>query len=781
MPQVNLIDTLSVDLRLPAPCPVLIWTTDVAGICTSFSGEGVPWLATPHAAVRLEARLLIPADSPAQQQLLTSIADALTGIHSVFHIQWKQSTYSMHLQPLQDSLGIVIGISGVILSQTVSMPDAEWVDLSEERYRLLVEASPYCIHQIDLDGRLTSMNRAGLDMMDVQLECEIQGLVYLDLVSIKDRPRIAPLMASAYEGVPSRFEFESVNGHFFSSSFIPLVAPSGNQFGLMGLSQDITERKNADRALIESEQGLELALAGARLGLWDYDLKNKTYVLDDRMDQIFGEDAGLSTGTAFLLDFVYEEDRQSVQTLLDDHFSGRTSNYESEHRILTSEGLLKWVHDRGRVVERDDAGQPLRFSGISMDITEQKRDEVQRRELESQLQQVQRMETVGQLAGGIAHDFNNLLQVILGHVDFALMDAGSDEGCRSDLNAIKHASERAADLTRQLLAVSKRQTSQQRVLDVNELIVPMISMLSRVMPETITLEFVPMPGLAVIEVDPGHIEQILLNLCVNARDAMPQDGKLLIFTDAESVNPEADPSEHLVSITVSDSGEGMAPEILERAIEPFFSTKSPHKGTGLGLSMVYGLTTQNGGNLHIESQLGVGTLVRISFPASYKTVSEITVVTETKPAPGKETILVIEDEDLVREMTQRILSEAGHTVLMARNGVEGLEVFDAHADQIDLVLIDVVMPEMMGRETCEHLLERAPQLNVLFMSGYPQGASIDEDFLSQNQLEVLQKPFTVDTLLHKIQATLVARPAAAQTESVPAAVQNQSPPVRHQT
>ncbi len=390
--------------------------------------------------------------------------------------------------------------------------------------------------------------------------------------------------------------------------------------------------------------------------------------------------------------------------------------------------------------------------GISTDITEQKR-------LEERLRQAQKMEAVGQLAGGVAHDFNNLLTAIMGHAELLLEDDALVTRFRPDIEQIRKASQRAAALTQQLLAFSRRQLLQPKVLDLNALVSGMHKLLSRLIGENIELRAVQDARLGPVEADPGQLEQVIMNLAVNARDAMPKGGTLTLTT----ANAELDTSfgngvmdvipGPYVKLAVTDTGVGMNAETQAHLFEPFFTTKEPGKGTGLGLATVYGIVKQSGGYIWVQSEVGRGTTFSVYLPRATSAPTTEGAQAPTPAPPGTETVLVVEDEDAVRGVIETILTRRGYTVIVASGGEEALRLAAQHQGQIHLLVTDVVMPRMSGPEVAEQLVKTSPSTRVLYLTGYT-----DETVVSHGAFRagaaLLQKPFSPEALARKVRATL---------------------------
>jgi two-component system, cell cycle sensor histidine kinase and response regulator CckA len=382
------------------------------------------------------------------------------------------------------------------------------------------------------------------------------------------------------------------------------------------------------------------------------------------------------------------------------------------------------------------------------------------RRTEEQLRQAQKMEAVGRLAGGVAHDFNNLLTIINGFSEVLIGELRTEDPKRGMLEEIKKAGIRAASLTRQLLAFSRKQILQPRVLDLNELVCEVQRMLGRLIGEDMQLSTSLAPALGRVKADPGQIEQILMNLAVNARDAMPTGGKLTVQTDEVEIHegdglasPEFSPGRY-VRLAVSDTGCGMDPQTLARIYEPFFTTKEVGKGTGLGLATVYGIVKQSGGYVRATSEVGKGTRFEVYLPIVEEAcVAQDTSQNRLPPQGGKETILLVEDEEGLRALARQVLQSKGYTVLEAGNGEEALRITEKNVATLDLLLTDVVMPHMGGRVLAEAVASRYPSVDVLYMSGYTDDAVLRHGVM-QSENALIQKPFTMDALLYKVREAL---------------------------
>jgi len=520
---------------------------------------------------------------------------------------------------------------------------------------------------------------------------------------------------------------------------------------ILGLAQDVTERRRAEEALRESEARLERAQKIALLGNWT---TGEVCEWSAEAYDIFGVSKETFTPSReSFLSLVHPDDRERVRAAFDASMAGRKA-FTIEHRIMRPDGALRYVRQHAEP-DVDESGK-VRMIGIVQDITEYKR-------LQDQFFQAQRLESVGRLAGGVAHDFNNLLTVIIGYSDLVLAQLAPGAALAAPMEEIRKAARRAADLTGQLLAFSRKQPIQPKTLNLNDLIADIENMLRRLIGEDVKLITHPGPNLDPVIADPGQMTQVLMNLAVNARDAMPNGGKLILETKNVVFDESyAEKRAYLkpgpyVQLSVSDTGVGMTEEIRNHLFEPFFTTKEKGKGTGLGLSTVYGIIKQAGGHIWVYSEPGVGTTFHICLPraASGRPAAEPPSVNET--LRGSETVLVVEDQQEVRMLAKDILQRYGYQVLDASCGQEAVELCRAHSGPIHLLLTDITMPVMTGRELAEKIRPLRPEIKVLFMSGYADNLAMHQNVLDGNAA-YLQKPFSARSLARKVRETLQAAP-----------------------
>jgi two-component system, cell cycle sensor histidine kinase and response regulator CckA len=465
-----------------------------------------------------------------------------------------------------------------------------------------------------------------------------------------------------------------------------------------------------------------------------------------------------------LFGFLHPEDAPAVRARFLEALEQRSAYLRHECRWRTRGGAHRWIELRLQL-DVSPTGMVEGSTGVLQDVTERRSAETALRESEQLLLRAQKMDAIGRLAGGVAHDFNNLLTTIQGHVELLITDVGEDSAIGAELTEVREAAARATSLTRQLLAFSRRQVLQPRVLDLNAVIRDMERMLRRVIGENVTLTLALAEDTGCVRADPAQIEQVLLNLVVNARDAMPRGGSVRISTarrefTANDASGADQPAGSYVVLQVQDAGMGMTSQVAAQAFEPFFTTKGPGGGTGLGLSTVYGIVRQSGGHVWLRSQPGVGTDLIVALPAVADEPVDALPETGSAPLPvsqlpeqGRGTILLVEDEKGVRELTQRVLERHGYAVLAAEGGQAALDMLATAPRRIDLLLTDVVMPEMGGRDLAATVRTRVPDLPVLFISGYNEDAVLNDGVLVEGS-SFLEKPFTPAALVECVAGIL---------------------------
>jgi len=632
---------------------------------------------------------------------------------------------------------------------------------SEERYRTILENIEDGYYEVDLPGNFTFFNDPVCRLFGYSKD-ELMGMNDRQYTDREHATKLYQTFNKVYRtGEPSKgFDWEIIRKdgtkRYIEASISLLKNPTGQPTGFRGIVRDITERKRAEEALKESEEKYRLlvenaaeAIFVAQDGMLKFANHNTTEMIGYSKEEL--------TSKPFQ-EFIHPDDRELV---LDRHLKrlkGQELPSVYPFRIVIKSKNVKWVELNA--VRITWQGRPATLNFLS-DITERKRTEEEMIALQEQLRQSQKMEAIGQLAGGIAHDFNNLLTVIKGYSQLSLLDLKESHPLWGNIQEIHKAAQRATDLTRQLLAFGRRQILDLKVLDLNTLLKDLDKMLRRIIGEDIELVTLLEEALGRVKIDPGQIEQVIFNLAVNARDAMPSGGKLIIETTNIELNKEYADA-HIgvipggyVRLSVSDTGFGMSREVSEKVFEPFFTTKDKGKGTGLGLSTVYGIVKQSGGNIWVYSEPGHGTTFKIYLPRVEEELDNLHVREEPECLPrGSETVLLVEDEREVRLLAHRLLGQQGYRVLEAPNGEEALHVAQEHAgEEIHLLLTDVVMPQMGGKELADQLKILRPNIKVLYVSGYTDNAIVHHGVLDPGT-HFLQKPFSQETLSHKVREVL---------------------------
>jgi len=532
--------------------------------------------------------------------------------------------------------------------------------------------------------------------------------------------------------------------------------------------RDITAERKASESRNQTAERLELALKGADLGMWDWNREKNEITHSQRWCTMLGYDENdINSDFAAWKSLVYPDDYQMVIDTLQDHLDGKSEIYESEYRLKSKSGDWLWVLDRGKIVERDSSGKVLRMTGTHLDITNRKKDQEENKKLLEQLNQARKMEAVGTLAGGIAHDFNNLLTAINGFSEIAQMKLEDNHPANKDIISILEAGHRAEALTRQLLAFSRKQVIEPKILDLNQVIINLDKMLRRLIGEDLKIKMLLDDTIPSIKADPGQLEQILINLFINSRDAINQHtkpaAKKIITVETgfrdlseeyQSKNIYSKTGPHLV-IRISDTGVGMDREVQEKVFEPFFTTKERARGTGLGLSTVYCIVKQNQGHINIYSEPKIGTTIKIYWPATEEK-QEKTVVEKSskKSLKGSETLLLVEDDAAVRDFALKALESYGYRIMIATDGKDALNILNKNCSpKFTLLVTDLIMPEMNGQELAEAFTSKFKHGQVLFTSGYPENHMVHNGFL-ESGINFLHKPYSRKELAAKVRAIL---------------------------
>lgn len=635
---------------------------------------------------------------------------------------------------------------------------------SELRFRTLVEELSVGVILVDTETRVILSNQAARDIFGLD-EQQISGRTSLhprlNVLQEDGTPfppeqlpthRVLNTRAPVHNQVMGFTRITTGEQRWASISAMPRLDSTGAIIHILVTVSDITTEHLARQDLQRSREQLDRAVAASKVALWEWDLVNDRFECSDEWCRHIGcTRADLTGSSADWLSRMHPDEVRELDIFRGGIDDAPVDASTHEFRLRDNQGEYRWFLGSFTIC-RNAEGLPVRLSGANLDITD-------RRKLEDEFRQAQRMESIGRLAGGVAHDFNNLLSVIGGYTEMALNTIEEGTPLHRDLSQVKQASDRAANLTRQLLAFSRRQVLRPEVRNLNTLVSDSEKMLRRLVGEDINIITHLAADLWKVLVDPGQIEQVLMNLVVNARDAMPFGGQLTITT----VNRELSIDElaripglhqpRCVELIVSDTGAGMDAATMQRIFEPFFTTKEQGKGTGLGLATVYGIVKQSGGSITVNSTINIGTTFRIYLPAVLEEKREGEHAAAEELKGGAETILLVEDEEVLRQLTYRLLNNLGYKVLTADSGQAALDTAAGYSGQIDLLLTDVIMPGISGAQLARELVQQRPGLRVLFMSGYTDDAISHHGVLEAGK-HLINKPFGPSALARQIRQLL---------------------------
>ncbi len=638
---------------------------------------------------------------------------------------------------------------------------------SEERFRLAVDATNDGMWDHDLRNGTVRFSERYRAAFGAPSESEESWAWWSDHVHPEDRDQTLSSYNAAVNGSGDvwkcEYRFRRIDGTWANTSDRAHITrdSTGKAQYVIGALSDITESKRATEALRENETRLRDITSSLADWVWETDEHGVYTYSSQKGRDLFGQHPEDIIGkTPF--DFMAPAEAQRVGAIFSDIVARKAPIKDLENWNIRTNGERICLLTNG-VPILDEAGHLRGYRGVDKDITERRRAEEEQAKLQVQLQQAQKMESVGRLAGGVAHDFNNMLGVILGHAELALGQVDADHALHADLDEIRKAAMRSADLTRQLLAFARKQTVAPKVLDLNETVGGMLTMLRRLIGEGIDLRWQPGADLWPVKIDPSQIDQILANLCVNARDAIAGIGKMTIETanytldeDYCAAHAGCAPGEY-ARLAVSDDGSGMDKDTLLHVFEPFFTTKSAGEGTGLGLATVYGVVKQNSGFINVYSEPGQGTTFTIYLRRHVdKAVPAPTEGAAIPARRGHETILLVEDEPAILALTKTLLERQGYSVVAAGTPGEAFRLAQAHTGEIHLLMTDVVMPEMNGRTLATNLLSVYPHLKRLIMSGYTADVISHHGVLDEG-VQFIQKPFTMEGLSAKVRDALDAQ------------------------
>ena len=616
---------------------------------------------------------------------------------------------------------------------------------SENRYRALVENAPICIHEIDLSGKIISMNRSGLDMLDLNNEADVLGLTYIDAVGADDRPIIEGLLRKALKGESSHFEFQGSNPErlvYYQSSFIPIKNKDGEVVRLMGMSEDITDRKMVEKAVQESEERVA-ALADASKEAIFFSEKGVCLDQNHAAERMFGysrEEAVGKMGT----DWIIPEHREVViQNML--------SEFEGPYEVdaLRKDGSTFYAEIRAGISRY--MGSDVRVTALR-DVTRRKQAEQAQLVMKAQLHQAQKLEAIGTMVGGISHEFNNVLQSMFLYASLVQSDLPKNEVLRSNFQHILDDGNRAKDLIKQVLTFSRKTKVELKTQPLHELVKEVLVLERASLPANIDIQQDIDMNCGLVQCDKTQIHQIMINLCNNAQHAMEEKGGTLTVSlqQTQASMNNGDPKTDVLELTVSDTGHGIDAPDLERIFDPFFTTKEVGKGTGLGLSVIHGIVEMMDGQISVTSKRGKGTTFRIIFPVT-EAVSEEHVIESGRQADVvSRSILLVDDEDSIRLATHTILKRKGFTVDSASDGKQALELFKANSGKYNLIVTDQSMPKMSGIELTKAIRNTKSDIPIILSTGQ-LGIEDEKEFKDIGINSFIQKPWTAEELIERIQ------------------------------
>lgn len=669
-------------------------------------------------------------------------------------------TFLVAADPIRDRRGEITYFVHIVRDITESRRTEQALRENEESFRHLVENLHDGIIVAAADGSHLYANRRACEITGYSAE-EIAKIGMTGLAHPDDIPKLSERLARriAGEDVPNTYETALVRK---DGRTVPLEV-SGAKVSWHGrpasavVVRDITERRQLERHLRESEERYRALVERSLQAVAVLDGFRIVYA-NRQFEEMTGY--ALEELLAFppekVTELVHPDDRALVWGRFRERLAGKDVPQRYQYRGIHKDGSVRWLEMHAGLIEY--RGRRAVQAAI-VDVTEARKAQEEVATLQEQFRQAQKMEAIGRLAGGVAHDFNNLLTVIKGTCQLSLSDLPEGDPMRKSFEEIMQASDRASSLTRQLLALGRRQIMDTRVIDLNRIVAGLETMLRRIIGEDIELVTFLQDEIGTVRADPGQIEQAVINMVINARDAMPGGGKLTI----ETANVELDeeyarlhhgvrPGPH-VMLSITDTGTGMAPDIKDHIFEPFFSTKEKGKGTGLGLSTVYGIVKQSGGNIWVYSEPGRGTTFKLYLPRVCEPADAIGEQPSGDVPRGNETILVVEDEGAVRRLAVRVLAQYGYRALEASDGARALALCEEHKGPLHLILTDVIMPGMSGREAAERLRELHPEAKLLYMSGYTDNVIVHHGVLDQGT-KFIHKPFTVEALARKVREVL---------------------------
>jgi len=690
----------------------------------------------------------VDADQPRANDAVERLLAGMTVPPGEFTRRCKDGSIGWHtfsINPVRQD-GKVVGMEGFLIDTTERKR-------AEKIYRMLFREmlDGFALHEIICDGqgnpinyRFLAVNPAFERMTGLKAKTLV-GRTVIDALPDIERHWIETYGRVALTGEPAIFEnyAAALKKHFMVTAFRPVP----NQFACIII--DITQRKQAEETLRASERRFQDIADHAQEWIWEVDDKGKYTYSSQVVEKILGY-APEEVLQKHFYDFFHPDDRESFKSAVLAAFSLKQPFRDFINRNLHKNGHTVWLATSGLPM-LDASGNLLGYRGVDMDITSRRQAEADKARLEAQFHQAQKMESIGQLAGGVAHDFNNIMAAIMMHMSILMENKNIDQETQESLKELMGEANRAVNLTRQLLMFSRRSVLEMKVLDLNELVANLLKMLGRLIGEHITIQFNRNQNVPAVKADPGMIEQVIMNLAVNARDAMPKSGRLIINIEPIQIDAQRAKDKNqvqpglFVCLSVTDTGCGMDEATLKRLFEPFFTTKEVGKGTGLGLATVDGIVAQHGGWVDVESKPGKGSTFKVFLPSVKAAVADRTKNANLEIQRGEETILVVEDALSVRRVLAQSLRLMGYRVIEAVNGQEAIKLWKDHDGKIDLLFTDMVMPEgMSGLDLAQKLRKATPKLKVIISSGYSMEL-VHQGKMAEN-IVFLPKPYQVEEL-----------------------------------
>ncbi|MCK9420891.1 MAG: PAS domain S-box protein [Nitrospirae bacterium] len=620
---------------------------------------------------------------------------------------------------------------------------------SKNFLQTIIETEPECVKLVASDGTLIMMNRAGLEMIQVDSLDQAKGKSIFPLIAPEYREAFRKLTEEVFQGKPGTLTFKmtGIKGRqlWLDTHAVPLRNDKDEIIALLGITRDVTEQKKVEGALLEEKKFSDAVIDSLPGLFYIIDESGNVIRWNKNFQEVFGYSPEEMTNKN-ALDF-FREDRELVSSKIQEVF--RSGSASVEATMVTKNGLsISFMLNGFRMIMND---KPY-LVGVGIDISERKR-------LEDQLRQSQKMESIGTLAGGISHDFNNILTAIIGYGSLLQMKMRDDDPLRHHVDQILSSANRAASLTQGLLAYGRKQVLNPQRVNLNDIIMKVERFLARLIGEDVEFKCILTDKDVTVLADAGQLEQLLMNLVTNARDAMPDGGYLYIETQRIDLDEDLANAHDIrtpgtyVQLMVTDSGMGMDQKTRERIFEPFFTTKEVGRGTGLGLAMVYGIIKQHNGFVEVESEIGRGTTLKIYLPVAPREREGTPSVDLPEVTGGTETILVAEDDETVRNLITSVLTQFGYTVIQAENGEDAVKKFMANRGAIKLLLLDFMMPKKNGKETYDKIRIFEPDIKSLFLSGYAADI-MGQKGLMEKGLNVIYKPILMNDLLRKVRAIL---------------------------